>query len=98
ARRRRHLRGPINPSLNDHGGLLVEGFDTDPMVLMPHNPPEYATFIESAGYAKAKDLFAWLYELGDEAPPVVARLAARLRQGHGITVGAVDVPEFPRRA
>ena len=38
----RAVRGPISPSLNEMCGLLVDGFDSDPMLLMPHNPPEYA--------------------------------------------------------
>src|SRR5262245_31671869 len=38
-RGRAFVRGPINPSLNESAGLLVEGFDTDPMLMMPHNPP-----------------------------------------------------------
>ena len=63
ARGRHSVRGPINPSLNESAGLLVEGFDTDPMLMMPHNPPEYAAFIEAAGYRKAKDLYAWIYDL-----------------------------------
>jgi hypothetical protein len=98
ARGRRHLRGPINPSLNDNAGLLVDGFDTDSMLLMPHNPPEYASFIESAGYRKAKDLFAWLYEMADAVPPTVARLAARQRNRHGIVVRPLDVASFVREA
>ena len=52
------LRGPLNPSLNESAGLLVDGFDTDPMLMMPHNPPEYADYLETAGYRKVKDLYA----------------------------------------
>src|SRR5215212_1656337 len=48
ARGRVAVRGPINPSLNDNAGLLIDGFHTDAMVLMPHNPREYAAFIEGA--------------------------------------------------
>ena len=39
-----HVRGPLNPSLNESAGLLIDGFDTDPMLMMPHNPPEYAGY------------------------------------------------------
>src|SRR5207302_1276198 len=81
-RGRAHVRGPLNPSLNESAGLLIEGFDTDPMLLMPHNPPAYADFIESAGYRKAKDLFAWLYALDREFPAVAAKLARRMRHRH----------------
>ena len=95
-RGRSAVRGPINPSLNESAGLLIDGFDTDPMLLMPHNPPEYAGFIERAGYRKVKDLFAWLYALDGEVDPVVARLAARLRERHGIHVRPIELSEFER--
>ncbi|HZR22613.1 MAG TPA: hypothetical protein VFA59_03430 [Vicinamibacterales bacterium] len=93
-----HVRGPINPSLNESVGLLIDGFDTDPMLLMPRNPPAYATYIESAGYAKVKDLYAWIYDIGAEPPPVVTRLAERLRNRHRITVRPLNVKEFDREA
>ncbi len=98
ARGRIALRGPISPSLNEMAGLLVAGFDTDPMLLMPRNPPAYAQYIESAGYGKAKDLFAWLYSLGPEAPDFFRRLAAFVRDRVGATVRMVDVKAFERDA
>ena len=96
ARGRARVRGPINPSLNESAGLLVDGFDTDPMLLMPHNPPEYAAHIESAGYAKVKDLFAWLYDLQGDPPPVIAKLAQRLRERERIVVRPLNLKEFTR--
>jgi hypothetical protein len=96
SRGRARVRGPINPSLNESAGLLIDGFDTDPMLMMPHNPREYATHIEAAGYTKAKDLYAWLYQLEAEAPPVIVKLAKRLRDAHGITVRPLDIAEFTR--
>src|SRR6185436_1486995 len=74
ARGRAAIRGPINPSLNESAGLLVEGFDTDPFLMMPHNPVAYAAHIEAAGYHKAKDLYAWIYDLQQDTPPVIAKL------------------------
>jgi hypothetical protein len=96
ARGRAAIRGPVNPSLNESAGLLIEGFDTDPVLMMPHNPPAYAAHIEAAGYRKAKDLYAWIYDLQQDTPPVIARLAARLRDKHGITVRRLDLKEFSR--
>jgi hypothetical protein len=72
----------------------VDGFDTDPMLMMPHNPPEYGAHIESAGYRKVKDLFAWLYELAGEPPAVIAKLAARLREKSRIVVRPLNLKEF----
>ena len=96
ARGRAGVRGPINPSLNESAGLLIDGFDTDPMILMPHNPPEYAGFIESAGYRKVKDLYAWLWDLDREPPAVLGRLAARVQQRHRIAVRPLNLSEFTR--
>jgi hypothetical protein len=95
-RGRAHVRGPLNPSLNESAGLLVDGFDTDPMLMMPHNPPEYARFIESAGYGKVKDLFAWIYDLDRELPSVVTSMAGRVREREGIVIRQLKVSDFAR--
>jgi GNAT superfamily N-acetyltransferase len=97
-RGRTEVRGPVNPSMNESAGLLVEGFDTDPMVLMPHNPPEYAAWLEAAGYCKVKDLFAWLYDLDREEPPLVRRLADRVRRRDGVVVRPLNLREFAGEA
>jgi len=96
SRGRTRMRGPINPSLNESAGLLVDGFDSDPMLMMPHNPREYAAFLESAGYRKIKDLFAWLYDLQGDPPPVIAKLAQRLHQRERIVVRPLKLSEFTR--
>jgi len=95
-RGRAAVRGPINPSLNESAGLLIDGFDSDPMLMMPHNPREYAAFLESAGYRKVKDLFAWLYDLTGEPPPIIAKLAHRLSAREGIVARPLRLSEFTR--
>ncbi len=52
------MRGPTNFTTNDVLGLLVEGFDDDPSLLMPYNPPYYAEQFAAYGFGKAKDLYA----------------------------------------
>ncbi len=54
------LRGPVNPSMNAECGLLVEGFDSPPVALMPYNHPTYGALLEGAGLSKLKDLYAYL--------------------------------------
>jgi GNAT superfamily N-acetyltransferase len=56
------MRGPENLSVNDDIGLLIQGFDTPPMIMMPHNPVYYERLIESYGCRKAMDLFAYYGE------------------------------------
>jgi GNAT superfamily N-acetyltransferase len=90
------LRGPVNPTLNESAGLLVEGFDADPCVLMPYNPPAYGTFLERAGYGKAKDLLAWTIDLTKPIGERIARVARRVAERHRITIRPVDLRHFNR--
>jgi GNAT superfamily N-acetyltransferase len=85
------VRGPANPSLNDSVGLLVDAFDQDPYVLMPYNPPEYAGFIEAAGFRKAKDLFAWDIDATVPIGERVQRLSQRLAARHGVSIRPVNM-------
>ncbi len=53
--------GPTNFSTNDTAGLLVEGFDSPPVVQMTYNFAYYKTLIENYGFTKDMDMFAyWL--------------------------------------
>jgi hypothetical protein len=92
----RAVRGPANPSLNESAGILVDGFDHDPYVLMPYNPPSYPAFVEASGYRKVKDLLAWDIDLTAPRPERITRIAERVRQRHGITVRRVDLKAFDR--
>jgi hypothetical protein len=56
--------GPMSLSINEEMGCLVEGFDTPPYLMMPHHLPYQGGLIEGAGYAKAKDVYAWHYKVG----------------------------------
>jgi len=60
-RGRAAIMGPIDYSTNYPCGLLIEGFDTPPRVMMNHNPTYYAGLLESWGLRKAKDLYAWWF-------------------------------------
>ena len=88
------VRGPVNPSLHEAAGLLVEGFDDSPYALMPYNPPAYPTYVESAGYAKSKDLYSWHFDVTAPMPARIARIAERVRGRYGITVRPVDLSRF----
>lgn len=68
------IRGPVNPSMNDECGLLVDGFDGSPVVLMTYNPPYYASLIEGAGFAKSQDLYAYLLRNENYASEKMKRL------------------------
>jgi len=62
------IRGPLSLSINEESGCLVDGFDSPPMIMMPHHRPYQGGLIEQAGFAKVKDLYAWRYDIG-RVPP-----------------------------
>ncbi len=68
------IRGPVNPSMNDECGLLVDGFDGSPVILMTYNPPYYASLIEGAGFEKSQDLYAYLLRNENYASEKMKRL------------------------
>jgi GNAT superfamily N-acetyltransferase len=53
------MRGPVNPSMNYTCGLLVDGFDRQPRIMMTYNPSYYPLLLESCGFTKSHDLFAY---------------------------------------
>jgi len=71
------ISGPFSLSINDECGLLVEGVDTPPAMMMGHAPAHYAAAIERFGYAKAKDLVTYELPITPELPRAVARLLER---------------------
>jgi len=78
----RRILGPFNLSINQECGLLVEGFDTHPMVMMGHARPYYGARVEENGYRKEKDLLAYCidvdFELTKAMRAVIKRAARRV--------------------
>jgi GNAT superfamily N-acetyltransferase len=88
------LRGPMSFTTNDECGLLVEGFDRPPSIMMPYNPPDYAGWIESAGLAKAKDLLSFHVDVPDPTPPVFERMSAIARKQDGVVTRGMNMKRF----
>ena len=90
------IRGPMSFSTNEECGLLVDGFETAPKVMMPHHLPYYAALLHTAGYAKAKDLFAYLIDLREDASPPerLVQGVERLQQKQAITIRSIDLRRF----
>ncbi|MBX3734572.1 MAG: GNAT family N-acetyltransferase [Verrucomicrobiae bacterium] len=85
------LRGPMNPSINDECGLLVEGFDTPPAIMMPHNPPHHAHLLAASGFAKIKDLLAFQMRVADAPAAVLSRFLQKFaRREPDVTLRALE--------
>ncbi len=88
------LRGPMNYSTNETLGLLVEGFDSSPCLMMTHNPPYYQELIESAGFEKAMDLYAWWLLTERGLNPKIARVGEKVLKDQGIRVRTINMKKF----
>lgn len=88
------LRGPLNPSTNYEVGMLIEGFDSPPTVMMTYNPEYYIPLVESCGLQKEKDLVAILVVQNDRAGARVQRLAARVMKNKNIYVRTANKRNF----
>jgi len=76
----KRLIGPMNPTTNDECGLLVAGFDSSPVFMMPYNPAYYARLVEAEGLRKAKDLLAFHIDLANIPMERLSRIAGKVKQ------------------
>ena len=89
------IMGPIDYSTNYVCGLLVEGFQFPPTILTAHNPPYYAELIESCGFGKIIDLYAWWFSDATKAAARLRKLAARLQSRMRFTIRPGNLRELP---
>jgi GNAT superfamily N-acetyltransferase len=87
-RGRDRMVGPMDFTMNDESGVLIEGFDREPMVRQAWHPPYYQRICEEAGLEKAVDAYMWqLHITGrDNVMPIIWELAERLEPKHGIRI------------
>ena len=100
ARGRDRMIGPMDFSMNDEAGLLIEGHDLPPLVKQPYHLRYYQPLLERAGgLDKVVDLLMWNLEVHDREKmlPVMFELADRLEPEHGITIRHVPVRELISR-
>jgi hypothetical protein len=91
------LHGPMSFTTNHEIGLLIDGFETAPMLMLTHNPRYYARLIAQNGFSKAIDMYAYIGDLEERltnAPPKVVRVAEAAMQRKGIRVRSVNKRDF----
>ena len=90
--------GPLSLSIWEEPGLLVQGHDHPPTVLMgPHNPA-YGAWIEAAGYAGVKDLYTYHIPIDVPFPPLVQRIVATGERNERIVIRKVNKANFDAEA
>lgn len=87
-------RGPVNPSMNETCGLLIEGFDRPPAVQMAHNPEYYARLVTWCGYAKAMDLLQLLVHRKWVDFTRLNRIAEIVRKRVTVTIRSLELARF----
>jgi GNAT superfamily N-acetyltransferase len=76
------MRGPENMCVNDDIGLLTDGFDSPPSIMMPYNPPYYIDLVTAYGFAPAMKLFAyWVEDEGEDTAEEVMQGVERIGRG-----------------
>jgi hypothetical protein len=90
--------GPISLSIWDEPGLEIEGFKEPPTAMMGHHRPEYQGWIETTGYAKAKDLLTYEVDIAHWDDPKIKRLIAAGERNSHIRIRMVDKSRFDEEA
>ncbi len=85
-RGRRHMIGPMDYTMNDECGVLIEGFEREPMIKQPWHPPHYERLCVAAGLKKAIDLLTWELVIDDRERilPIIFELAEQCETKHGV--------------
>ena len=92
------VRGPANPSSNHTYGLLVDGFNSMPAIMMPYNFPYYADLIEKAGFTKAKDLLAFHRTEDDKFSERFLKVCERCERKEEVTLRRLDLKNLAKEA
>lgn len=88
------ILGPISMSVWEEPGLLVEGQDHDPMIMMGHHPAHYRGWIESAGFALSKTLLTYDLDVRPDFPPLIRRIVQSGERNARIVVREVDIKRW----
>ena len=90
--------GPLSASIWEEPGLLIQGFDHPPTIMMGHNKPEYQGWIERAGYQPVKQVMTYDLDISKEFPPIVQRIVQMGERNDRIRIREVDKSKFDEEA
>jgi GNAT superfamily N-acetyltransferase len=80
--------GPMDFTMNDESGVLIEGFEREPMIRQAWHPPYYQRLCEQAGLEKSVDTFMWSLHISgrENVMPIIWEMAEKLEPKHGIRI------------
>ena len=93
------ILGPANLSSTMEWGMLFDGYDSPPVVLMPYNPPYYNDFVEASGFVKAMDLYAWNNRIANLVKPEgfpmkVVRVVGKVKDRYKLNIRSLNMKDF----
>ncbi len=88
------IQGPYNLSVNEECGLLIEGFETPPMVMMGHGLPYYGKLLKSSGFKKAKDMYAYILDILPGFPDKTNRIVAMAENNKRIEIRDMNMKNY----
>lgn len=95
------MRGPMTFTISDEVGLLVDGFNDSPRLMMTYNPPYYPEIVEACGLEGVMDLYAYHFDLVEQyggsvegLPPKLTRVVRKLKDRSRATVRKIDMQHF----
>jgi len=88
------MRGPASPSVNDEYGLLVDGFDKSPAILMAYNPRYYQRLVEVYGLKKAKDMYAYYVNQKTVFTEKFVRVSELVKKRAGLEFRTLNMKDF----
>jgi hypothetical protein len=94
ARRLTDVYGPANPSLNDEVAMLIEPFDSPPMIKSSYNPAYYPKLVEGIGFTKVKDFYAFGMDSDLPIPEKYERMARLLGERPEIDIQHPDARDL----
>lgn len=92
------FRGPLNPCQNEDCGLLIDAYDSPPVIMMTYNPPYYKELVEKFGLKKVMDLYAYHVDGRNPPPEKLVRVAEALRKRNNLVVRPIDMKRFDEEA
>jgi hypothetical protein len=92
----KHMQGPFSFSINEETGLLVEGFDTPPCVMMGHARPYYAGHLAACGLAKVKDVIAYDYDARTPLPRAMQAMVSKVAGSGDLVIRPISKKHLAR--
>jgi hypothetical protein len=90
----KRITGPFSLSVNEEVGLLIDGFDSPSILMVPYDPPYSGPRVEASGYGKIKDVFSYNYDVQNAPETIGKKLMARAGMAGRVKVRTANMKMF----